>query len=311
MQTLFHILSRPDNLPIVVMLPATALLLLFWWHAARRNDRRLERGGIKEVARAMEGGRPAAAEDPSGASRPARAQLHTWPYLVRVEALAALAVITLLTVWSILVDAPLEQLADPSRTPNPSKAPWYFLGLQEMLVYFDPWIAGVALPLLIILGLCAIPYLDPNPRGSGYYCFKGRPFAIITFLVGLVGLWIPLILVGVFCRGPGWHWFWPWQAWRSDLAATEPATLNWAALFGVQSTSGGALAGAATIALYYGSALLFWLWRRRGPTLSRMGGVRYALTAFLLLTMLALPIKILLRQALAVKYVLVTPWFNI
>ena len=80
---------------------------------------------------------------------------------------------SLLLVWSLLVDAPLEEPANPTRTPNPSKAPWYFLGLQEMLVFFDPWHAGVVLPSFIIIGLMVIPYIDINPKGNGYYTFRG------------------------------------------------------------------------------------------------------------------------------------------
>src|SRR5918999_1836457 len=79
-------------------------------------------------------------------------KIHTWPHLVRAEFLMALFVTVALTLWSITIDAPLEEPANPTRTPNPSKAPWYFLGLQEMLVYFDPWHAGVVLPTLIIVG---------------------------------------------------------------------------------------------------------------------------------------------------------------
>ena len=75
-------------------------------------------------------------------------------------------------VWSILLKAPLEEPANPTDSPNPSKAPWYFLGLQEMLVYFDPWLAGVVLPSLIIVGLMAIPYIDTNPKGNGYFTFQ-------------------------------------------------------------------------------------------------------------------------------------------
>src|SRR5690349_16103466 len=73
-------------------------------------------------------------------------KVHTWPYLVRAEFIAGCVMLLVLLVWSITIDAPLEEPANPSKTPNPSKAPWYFLGLQEMLVYFDPWIAGVILP---------------------------------------------------------------------------------------------------------------------------------------------------------------------
>ena len=96
-------------------------------------------------------------------------KVHTWPYLVRAEFISGCVMILALLIWSIVIDAPLEDPANPSKTPNPSKAPWYFLGLQEMLVYFDPWIAGVILPTLIIIGLMAIPYIDINPNGNGYY----------------------------------------------------------------------------------------------------------------------------------------------
>ena len=115
--------------------------------------------------------------------------------------------------WSITIDAPLEEPANPTRTPNPSKAPWYFLGLQEMLVYFDPWHAGVVLPTLIIVGLMVIPFIDINPKGNGYYCFKDRKCEILTFIFGFSRF------VGgddhhrhVFPR-PGLELFWPWQRW--------------------------------------------------------------------------------------------------
>src|SRR5437773_346033 len=103
------------------------------------------------------------------ATGPGDDKIHTWPHLVRNEFLISIGIILLLIVWSLLVDAPLEEPANPTRTPNPSKAPWYFLGLQEMLVFFDPWHAGVVLPTFIILGLMVIPYLDINPAGNGYY----------------------------------------------------------------------------------------------------------------------------------------------
>src|SRR5438132_2349678 len=121
-------------------------------------------------------------------------RIHTWPYLVRLEFLAAVIVMIVVTVWSITIDAPLEEPANPNKTPNPSKAPWYFLGLQEMLVYFDPWMAGVVLPALIIVGLMLIPYIDVNPRGNGYYTFKERKFAITTFMFGFLVLCILLII---------------------------------------------------------------------------------------------------------------------
>src|SRR5206468_1392851 len=127
------------------------------------------------------------------ATGPGDDKIHTWPHLVRNEFLIACAMMILLIVWSLLVDAPLEEPANPTRTPNPSKAPWYFLGLQEMLVFFDPWHAGVVLPTFIILGLMVIPYPDINPKGNGYYCWKDRKWEIMTFIVGFAGFY-------AFCR---------------------------------------------------------------------------------------------------------------
>lgn len=139
-------------------------------------------------------------------------KVEVWPHLVVREYVAAALVTVGVLVWSLLINAPLEEAANPTVTPNPSKAPWYFLGLQELLVYFDPWIAGVLLPNLIIVGLAAIPYIDPNPKGVGYYSFKERPFANGMFLLG-IAMWFILIFIGNYCRGPSWAWYWPWQDW--------------------------------------------------------------------------------------------------
>src|SRR3954462_15544523 len=136
-------------------------------------------------------------------------KVHTWPYLVRAEFIAGCILLLVLLVWSITVDAPMEEPANPTKTPNPSKAPWYFLGLQELLVYFDPWIAGVLLPGLIIVGLVALPYIDKNPRGNGYYTLKERKFVISVFMFGFVIMWCVLIVLGTFLRGPNWNLFGP------------------------------------------------------------------------------------------------------
>jgi hypothetical protein len=135
---------------------------------------------------------------------------------MRVELVAAVLVTALLMVWSITLNAPLEEPSNPNVTMNPAKAPWYFLGLQEMLVYFDPWIAGVIMPTLIIVGLMVVPYIDANPLGNGYYTYKQRKFAIWTFLFGFIGLWVLMIVIGTFIRGPGWMWFWPGQTWDAQ-----------------------------------------------------------------------------------------------
>src|SRR5207248_1359848 len=138
-------------------------------------------------------------------------KVHTWPYLVRAEFIAGCVLLLVLMVWSITVDAPMEEPANPTKTPNPSKAPWYFLGLQELLVYFDPWIAGVLLPGLIIVGLMAIPFIDPSPKGVGVYDWKGRAFANTMFTLGLT-MWFVFIAIGYYCRGPNFFWYLPWES---------------------------------------------------------------------------------------------------
>src|SRR5918995_3050453 len=147
-------------------------------------------------------------------------KIHTWPHLVRGEFLVSLFVLVVLTLWAVMIDAPLEEPANPTRTPNPAKAPWYFLGLQEMLVYFDPWLAGVVLPTLIIVGLMAIPYIDTNPKGNGYYSFRERKWEIGVFLYGFIVLWSFLIITGTFLRGPNWSFYGPYEFW--DPNKLEP-----------------------------------------------------------------------------------------
>lgn len=159
-------------------------------------------------------------------------KVDTWPHLVVREYIAALACTIFIAAWSLLMKAPLEELANPTVTPNPSKAPWYFLGLQELLVYFDPWIAGVVLPTLIAVGLMAIPYLDPDKnRGVGRYAFKERPLAMTYFLFG-VGLWFVLIFIGTFLRGPNWDIYMPWESWLIHKAP-PPATWSLPLLAGL------------------------------------------------------------------------------
>jgi quinol-cytochrome oxidoreductase complex cytochrome b subunit len=170
-------------------------------------------------------------------------KVEVWPNLVVREYIGGILMLVLLVAWSILQNAPLESLADPNVTPNPSKAPWYFLGLQELLVYFDPWIAGVLLPGLIIMGLIAIPYLDPDPNnGVGYYSFKERPFANTVFLTG-IGAWFTLISIGTFMRGPNWQWYWPWESWLVHKPPPAPTVIM------------PLLAGATLLAAYFGMGL--------------------------------------------------------
>jgi len=248
------------------------------------------------------------------ATGPGDDKVHTWPHLVRAEFLCALLIIVLLIVWSLLVDAPLEEPANPTRTPNPSKAPWYFLGLQEMLVFFDPWHAGVVLPTFIIMGLMVIPYIDINPKGNGYYTFEERKFEILTYLFGFHILWVSLIVIGTFLRGPGWNWFWPWQKW--DLHKVEAMTnVDLPYLMGLRDPFWSSMFGLAVVLGYFvvGTLAMYaWIRRLKGALFMQQWGMpRFMTTSFLFLNMLAVLLKMVMRHAFNIKYILVTPWINI
>jgi hypothetical protein len=189
------------------------------------------------------------------AGDPPEKKLEVWPNLVVREYIGAVLLLIFLMGWSILQNAPLEELANATVTPNPSKAPWYFLGLQELLVYFDPWLAGVKLPGLITLGLIAIPYLDPDPKsGVGYYSIKERPFANTVFLFG-IGMWFVLITIGTFMRGPNWAWYWPWESWAVHKPLPPPTwnlvlvdlDQKFGQFFSSQKTSGLVMSGWAGV----------------------------------------------------------------
>jgi hypothetical protein len=341
---LWKITSAPDNVPIVAML---FLVPFFTWYGirqARANDRlidTLERDPqlAKTHHRKVEPWRPGWARE-----------LHVWPYLVRIEFLAAVIVTVILFVWSILLDAPLEEPANPNLTMNPSKAPWYFLGLQEMLVYFDPWIAGVVMPSIIMVGLMAFPYVDSNPLGNGYYTIKHRRVALTMYGWGWL-MWIILIFIGTFIRGPGWIWFWPGQTWDHNAVVFDKNIdlHDWIATSWLGRTLRlGFLSinpfkmifGAIVVGAFYllGGMFFHWLMTRGGfdridrglpwwkrlklwattrdeleeKLLARTSLLQYLTFQFFAVSvLLALPVKLLLRLLFNIKYVWVTPWFNI
>jgi hypothetical protein len=248
------------------------------------------------------------------AGKPSDDKVHTWPFLVRSEFLCTLFVMLFLIFWSLLVDAPLEEPANPGRTPNPSKAPWYFLGLQEILVFFDPWHAGVVAPTFIIMGLMVIPYIDINTKGNGYYTFKERKYEIMTFMFGFQVLWVSTVIIGTFLRGPGWNWFWPWEPW--DAHKVEAMTnQDLPYLFGFRDYVTSALFGAGVSVLYFviGTVLMYWwvVWLKGRDFMQRWGMARFGLTSFLFLNMIAIIVKMVLRSAFNIKYIMVTPWLNI
>jgi menaquinol-cytochrome c reductase cytochrome b/c subunit len=136
----------------------------------------------------------------------AQDKVHVWPHLLAVELASILILTAGITVFSALVRAPLLALADFNKTPNPSKAPWYFLGLQELLTMFHPMVAGVTIPG-VGLGLIALaPYVDTNPSNKP----NDRRFAIAIFTLFIL-LWSVLVMIGSFFRGPGFNFVFPWK----------------------------------------------------------------------------------------------------
>src|SRR5215207_6077562 len=136
----------------------------------------------------------------------AQDKVHTWPHLLVIEFAAILIVTAAVTIFSALVKAPLLGLADFNKTPNPSKAPWYFLGLQELLTMFHPMIAGVTIPTIGLIGYAMVPYIDRNPSQKP----EDRKFAISLFTVQLM-FWAVLVIIGSFFRGPGQNFVFPWN----------------------------------------------------------------------------------------------------
>jgi hypothetical protein len=295
------IMTKPVNVPIIGLIFLLIFLTWFSMREAVLNDRRI-----------------AAGEGPIEKAESDR--VWVWPDLVYTELISLILCSVVLILWSIFLKAPLEQPANRSVTPNPSKAPWYFLGLQEMLVYFDPWLAGVVLPGLIIVGLIAIPYIDKNPKGNGYYTFNERKAEITLFLFGFVILWVSLIVLGTFLRGPNWNFFGPFEFW--DLHKLEAlVNVNLSEYIWVRGLGTGLpsqwfvreIFGILFVLFYIFALppLLGKLWFK--SYYEKLGGPRYYVTAFLFVTMMALPIKMLLRWLFNLKYIVAIPefFFNI
>ena len=130
----------------------------------------------------------------------------TWPHLLRAEFVMAMLVTILLVIASVFINAPLEEMANPLNTPHVAKAPWYFLGLQEILSYFNATVAGVFVPTVYLVGLALIPYIDRGPMKRA----SDRKLAWVLFLALMAGGALTTI-IGSFFRGPGWNWVWPWE----------------------------------------------------------------------------------------------------
>jgi quinol---cytochrome c reductase cytochrome c subunit, bacillus type len=145
---------------------------------------------------------------PEGIQRVEREQgdrVNVWPHLLIEEFVAMFVLSVGLVVFSTFLNAPLRELANANLTPNPSKAPWYFLGLQELLRYFHPMVAGISIPTFILVGLAAVPFVDRNPSVRP----GDRKIAITLFTI-LFMFGATLTIIGSFFRGPGYNWIWPW-----------------------------------------------------------------------------------------------------
>lgn len=296
------IVSTPDNVPIVGML---FVFGFFTWYSMRKavlNDERIAKG------------------QPTVEATETNDKVLVFPYLIFIEFVAALFYSILLVVWSLVLKAPLEEPANPTVSPNPSKAPWYFLGLQEMLVYFDPWIAGVLLPTLIIVGLCAIPYIDRDPANSGFFCFRKRRTVITFFLFGFWILWNLLIIMGTFLRGPNWNFFGPFEVWDVHkvvpLLNVDLSELIWIKWLGVGMPQQWFIREAPGILLVFAYLMVppaVLAKTALKETYKKLGAPRYAVFTMLALMMLALPIKMYLRWAFNLKYLVSIPefFFNI
>lgn len=294
----FTILILPDNIPIIILLVLISFLTWFTLYKAAINDARLEEG-----------------LGPIEGTPENREKVWSWPNLVYTELFMIIAATSFLIVWAIIFKAPLEEPANPTWAPNPAKAPWYFLGLQEMLVYFDPWMAGVVLPGVVVVGLIAIPYIDTNPKGNGYYTIAERPVAMWGFLFGWLVLWIYLIIVGTFLRGPNWTFYGPFEYWDFhkvvadyNVNLSEFLWIKWlntampANMF-VRETLGIILTLGYIIFLPPMSAAT----KYGKMMIEKVGMIRYYIFIVLLLLMMSLPIKMVLRWLFSLKYIIALP----
>jgi len=296
------ILLKPDNVPIPILIYSVGFFTWLALYLAVNNDERLARG------------EPVLEKEDDE-------KVLVWPDLVYTELLAMILAVVALVVWAILLKAPLEQPATSAKAPNPSKAPWYFLGLQEMLVYFDPWMAGVVLPTMIIVGLIATPYIDFNREGNGYYCFNARWFAITTFMFGFLVLWVTLIVLGTILRGPNWNFFPPFTYWDphkvDPLNNINVSQIFWLKLLGIPLEGMNPvireLPGLILIALYLFAVPPLLALTVFHKFFVKMGFVRYIVLMNLLLFMASLPIKMVLRWTMNLKYIVYIPeiFFNI
>jgi hypothetical protein len=304
------IVTKEDNVPITMLIYSVGFFTWLGLYRAVQNDERIARG--EPVLEKIDD-----------------EKVLVWPDLVYTELIAMIIATFVLVIWAVLLKAPLEQPATSAKAPNPSKAPWYFLGLQEMLVYYDPWMAGVVLPTMIIVGLIAIPYIDFNRLGNGYFSFAERKFAVTIFMFGFIVLWVTLIVLGTFLRGPNWNFFGPFEYWDphkvdplNNINISQIFWLEWMHMpladfkvrfgnfWGVIIRE---LPGIILVLLYMLALPPLLARTVMRPFFIKMGFVRFIVLVTLMQFMAALPIKMVLRWTMNLKYIVYIPeiFFNI
>ena len=287
-----HLLGEPDAVALLLLVGLVVLTLAVGLAAGRRREARPD----GEAQQSAELG----------------PLVSTWPSLLRLELLAALVTLLVVTWWAIGLPLPLGPQADPQVTPAVAKAPWFFVGIQEMLQYFDAWLAGVVLPLLSVVGLCALPYLDASDVGSGRYTWRRRPLALAVF-VGLLLLWLVPALVGELWRNENWELAAAWRPIPPTALQPVPlqgARLSLAGALGLDGALEHVVGGLACLGPFIALALLGSRLRRGRPRLEELGPGRIFVAGAFVLVLLGVLVKVSLHGA-GVHYLWVTPWFRI
>ncbi len=254
-------------------------------------------------------------------NKPEYPRVSSWPNLVWVIFLMMFFITILLWSAALLFDAPLEEVAEWAKTPNPAKAPWYFIGLQELLVYFDPWIAGAILPGVMVFGLMLIPFVDITPLEQGHYDFSKRKFAVAFFTFGAL-FWFFLVGVGQFLRGPSWQVYWPFIDYDIGGGSWVREGVHLKEAGGASLVSMSLGTGLTFLAVYFVVGMLAPLivprlfpdsgiCKKVGDYVKKLGAIKYSVVQIHLLMMLGVVGKMILRQAFNIRYIIETPWFKI
>jgi hypothetical protein len=254
------------------------------------------------------------------------------PHLVYRELVCALLALIIILIFSLTFDAPLEGRANPAITPNPAKAPWFFLPVQELLVYFDPWLAGIVIPFIFVLALITLPYLDFNREGANRYAFSKRKLAILIFCATLL-VWFGLLYIAYFFRCEHWQFRWrlPFQIPSPvDVGKVTPQVYSLLTLSTGQGVLPEYAKSVVTIsAVQHGLFIYILLWltaffvafgipfflvrlfKKELGIATRINFAKAYVLSFYVWVFILVLLKIYFYWATNLKYFLVTDWINI